>query len=131
MMTLGMRLESTSLLSVRPSSSVSSSVTILMTFCVGDRESSTSASRQRSLVRATNCLTTLKLTSASSMAMRTSRMAELMSSSVRRPLPRRPEKMPCRRSERLSNMSASSCVSRVLTIFWIIAEGRRAETFGR
>ena len=41
-------------------------------------------------------------------------------------------KMPCRRSERLSNMSAaSSCVSRMLTIFWIIADGRRAETFGR
>ena len=43
MMTLGMRLPRTSLLSVRPKSSVSSSSTILMTFCAGVSESSTSA----------------------------------------------------------------------------------------
>ena len=46
-----------------------------MTFCAGVSESSTSASRQRSFVRATNDLTTLKLTSASRSAMRISRMA--------------------------------------------------------
>ncbi len=94
MMTLGMRLDSTSLLSVRPSSAVSSSSTILTTFWAGVSESSTSEPRQRSLARATNALTTLKLTSASSSARRISRMAALMSSSVRRPLLRRPEKMP-------------------------------------
>ena len=104
MMTLGMRLESTSLESVRPNNSVSSSSTIFTTFWAGVSESSTSASRQRSFVRATNDFTTLKLTSASRSAMRISRMASLMSSSVRRPLPRSPENMPCRRLERLSSM---------------------------
>ena len=94
MMTLGMRLESTSRESVRPSSSVSSSSTIFTTFWAGVSESSTSAERQRSLVRATKFFTTLKLTSASKSARRISRMAALMSSSVRRPLLRRPEKMP-------------------------------------
>ena len=94
MTTLGMRLLRTSLESVRPRSSVSSSSTILMTFCAGVSESSTSASRQRSFVRATNVFTTLKLTSASSSAMRISRMASLISSSVKRPLPRSPLNMP-------------------------------------
>ena len=94
MMTLGMRLPSTSRESVRPKSSVSSSSTIFTTFWAGVSESSTSEERQRSLVRATNAFTTLKLTSASRSARRISRMAALMSSSVRRPFERSPEKMP-------------------------------------
>ena len=94
MMTLGMRLPSTRRESVRPKSSVSSSSTIFTTFWAGVSESSTSAVRQRSFVRATKFFTTLKFTSASRRARRISRMAVLMSSSVRRPFDRRPEKMP-------------------------------------
>ena len=107
-----MRLLKTSLLSVRPNSSVNSSSTILMTFCAGVSESSTSASRQRSFVRATNDFTTLKLTSASRSAMRISRMASLISSSVRRPLPRSPLNMPCRRVDRFSSMVDDSSIER-------------------
>ena len=51
-------------------------------------------------------LTTLKFTSASSNAMRISRMAALMSSSVGGPFDFRPLKMPYRRSERFSNIQA-------------------------
>ena len=107
MMTLGMRLLKTSLLSVEPSISVSSSSTILTTFCAGDSDSMTSAVMQRSLVLATNSLTTLKLTSASSSAMRMSRMAEVISASVSLPLPRRRSNVSLRRSLRESNTSHS------------------------
>ena len=108
MITLGVRFcMSTSLLSVEPSSSVSSSSTTLTTFCAGLSESSTSASRHCSLQRATKSLTTRKLTSASSSAMRISRMATLMSSSVSLPLPRSLSKVSVRRSERLLNMRRS------------------------
>ena len=128
MMTLGMRLLRTSLLSVRPNSSVSSSSTILMTFCAGVSESSTSASRQRSFVRATNDFTTLKLTSASRSAMRISRMASLMSSSVRRPLPRRPLNMPCRRVDRFSSMvDDSSSYASIERNAWNYTPARPAE----
>ena len=104
MMTFGMREVSTSLESVRPSRPVSSSSTTFTTFWAGVSDSRTSASRQRSFVRAMNDFTTLKLTSASKSAMRISRMAALMSSSVSLPLPRKPEKMFCNRSERFSSM---------------------------
>ena len=104
MMTLGMRLERTSLLSVEPKSSMSSSKTILTTFCAGERDSMTSAVMQRSLVRATKSLTTLKLTSASRSAMRMSRIALVISASVSLPLPRKRSKVSVRRSDRLLNM---------------------------
>ena len=73
--------------SVEPRSSVSSSKTTRTTFCAGVSESSTSAARQRSLHEATKRFTTRKFTSASRSARRISRIATLMSSSVRRPLP--------------------------------------------
>lgn len=68
----------------------------------------TSAVRQRSRVLATKSLTTLKLTSASSSAMRMSRIALVMSASVSLPLPRRRSNVSLRRSERLLNMDYSS-----------------------
>src|SRR3954463_11257109 len=58
----------------------------------------------RSLTDEVNCLTTLKLTSASSSARRISRMALLMSSSVRAPRWRTPASVPCSFSESESNM---------------------------
>ena len=79
-----------------------------MTFCAGVSESSTSASRQRSFVFLMKDLTTLKLTSASRSAMRISFMAELMSSSLSFPFERRPEKMDCSLSERLSSIAQFS-----------------------
>ena len=58
----------------------------------------------RSRTRATKSLTTLKLTSASSRARRTSRIAASTSASVTRPRPVSPARVLRRRSLRLSNM---------------------------
>ena len=86
--------EMVSLVLSPPMRAVSSSLTIFTIICAGVRLSSTSAPTARSVTVAVNCLTTLKFTSASRRARRISRMAALMSSSVRRPFDRRPEKMP-------------------------------------
>ena len=72
-----------------PSRATSSSLTILMTCWVGDRLSRISASVAFSVTVLMKSLATLKLTSASSSAMRISRMASLISDSVSRPLLRR------------------------------------------
>src|SRR5579871_1704928 len=90
--------------SVPPSSVTNSSLTILTTCCTGERLSSTSTPTDRSLTRAIKSLTTRKLTSASSSAWRTSRIASLTSASLTRPLPRRRLKTLCNLSLRLSNM---------------------------
>src|SRR4051794_19069690 len=75
--------------SEEPRSSVSSSWTILTTCWPGVRLFRTSSPSARSRTCATNCLTTPKLTSASSRARRTSRMAREIASSSRTPRPRR------------------------------------------
>ena len=69
---------------------VSSSLTILTTCWPGLSCLLTSMPRQRSFTVDVNCLTTLKLTSASSSARRISRIARLMSSSVSAPRWRTP-----------------------------------------
>ena len=86
-----------------PISVVSSSLTILTTCWPGLSCFWTSAPRQRSLTAVVNCLTTLKLTSASSSARRISRIARVMSSSVSAPRPRTPERVSWSFSERESN----------------------------
>src|SRR3954454_19682758 len=86
-----------------PISVVSSSLTILTTVWPGLSWRWTSAPRARSLTAEVNCLTTLKLTSASSSARRISRMARVMSSSVSAPRPRTPERVSWSFSERESN----------------------------
>ena len=68
-----------------PISDVSSSLTILTTCWPGLSCLVISIPSARSLTALVNCLTTLKLTSASSSASRISRMALLMSSSVSAP----------------------------------------------
>ena len=86
------------------SSAVSSSLTIFTTCWPAVRLSRISAPTARSRTRATKSLTTLKLTSASSRARRTSRIAASTSASVTRPRPVRPARVARRRSLRLSNM---------------------------
>ena len=70
-----------------PMSSVSSSLTILMTTCDGVSDSMTSCPIALSVTRLTKSFTTLKFTSASKRAIRTSFMAALTSSSVSLPCP--------------------------------------------
>ena len=70
-----------------PIISVSSSLTILMTCCDGVRLSSTSSPTQRSVTFLTKSFATRKLTSASSSAMRTSRIATFTSASLSFPRP--------------------------------------------
>ena len=94
-------------LSVPPISAVSSSSTILTTACAAVSVSSTSCPTARSLTRFTKSLTTLKLTSASNSAMRTSRIASFTSSSVSLPCPRSFLNIPCRRSDRFSKSISS------------------------
>ncbi len=91
-----------------PISEVSSSSTIFTTCWPGVRLSRTSVPVARSRTVATKSLTTLKFTSASSSARRISRMARAMSSSVRRPRPRRSPSVAVSRSERESNTSYKS-----------------------
>ena len=85
-------------------SATSSSLTILTTCWPADRLSSTSCPIARSRTRATKSLTTLKLTSASSSARRTSRMAASTSASLIRPRPVRLPSVLRSRSLRVSNM---------------------------
>ena len=120
-MTFGMRLPSTKRLSDVPKSAVSSSKTTFTTFWAGVSESRTSASKQRCFVREMKPFTTLKLTSASRRAMRISRMASLISSSVRRPLPLRRPNTPWSLSESDSSMLVFSLPVVYLVSFPCIA----------
>ena len=87
-----------------PISAVSSSFTIFTTCWPGSRLSITSWPSARSLTASVNCLTTRKLTSASSSASRISRIALLTSSSLSFPRERTSERADCSLSERVSNM---------------------------
>ncbi len=90
-----------------PSSSTSSSRTILTTCWAAVRLSSTCSPSARSRIRATKPLTTLKLTSASSSAMRISRSARLSASSLTLPSPLSRRKTPWSLSWRPSNMAGA------------------------
>src|ERR1051325_4198600 len=79
-----------------------------MTCWDGERAESTSSPMALTLIFSMSCLTTLKLTSASSSAMRISRRAPSMFSAVSFPSPRRFLKTRCSLSERLSNMRIES-----------------------
>ena len=85
-------------------SATSSSLTILTTCWPADRLSRTSWPMARSRTRAMKSLTTLKLTSASRSARRTSRIAASTSASLIRPRPVRLPRVLRRRSLRVSNM---------------------------
>ncbi len=87
-----------------PRVAISSSLTILMTCCPGLSALETSAPTARSRMRATRVLTTLKCTSASRSARRTSRMAESTSASESFPRRRSWSKTWFRRLLRFSNM---------------------------
>ena len=87
-----------------PRSAVSSSWKILTICCPGVTLRRTSSPRDFSLTRAMKSLATLKCTSASSRARRTSRSASLMFDSLMRPCPRRSLKTSCSLSERRENM---------------------------
>src|ERR1700722_10691574 len=102
--TLGGSLAKRSFDSWLPRTLISSSWMIPMTCCEGEREERTSCPMARVLTLSMSCLTTLKLTSASRRATRTSRRAVSMFSSVRRPSPRRFLKTRCSLSDRLSNI---------------------------
>src|SRR5437588_740405 len=91
-----------------PISAVSSSPTIFTTCWPGLSASSTSTPRARSPTLAVNSLTTWKLTSASSSASRTWRMAFETSSSVSLPRERTSERADWRRSERVSSTGAQA-----------------------
>ena len=86
-----------------PISAVSSSSTSFTTCWPGFSDSSTSAPSARSFTCAVNCLTTWKLTSASSSARRIARIAFDMSSSVSVPRERTSASADWRRSERVSS----------------------------
>src|SRR4051812_19840222 len=91
-----------------PISAVSSSLTILTTCWPGLSCLSTSMPSARSLTVDVNCLTTLKLTSASSSARRISRIALLTSSSVSAPRARTPARVPWSFSDSESNTPKDS-----------------------
>src|SRR4051812_37997890 len=107
-MTVGGRGEKVMPAEAPPIRAVSSSLTILTTCWPGLSWPSTPAPRERSLTVAVNCLTTLKLTSASSSARRISRMALLTSSSVSAPRWRTPARVPWSFSDRESNTREDS-----------------------
>ena len=85
-------------------SATSSSLTIFTICWPADRLSRISPPMARSRTRATKSLTTLKLTSASRSARRTSRIAASTSASLIRPRPVRVPRVLRRRSLRVSNM---------------------------
>ena len=87
-----------------PITLISSSLTILTRTWPGVRLFSTSSPSAFSLTRSTKALTTGSATSASSRAMRTSRMVSRMLSSVSLPWPRSRSSTLPRRPERFSNM---------------------------
>ena len=91
-----------------PRTRINSSLAMPMTVCAGESERSTSWPTARSRTAATKSLATLKLTSASSRARRTSRIASSTSCSVRRPfLPSRAN-VSLSRSVKVSNMDVVS-----------------------
>src|ERR1035437_3238079 len=104
--TLGGSLAKRSLDSWLPRILISSSWTILVTCWAGERAVRTSSPMAFTLMFSMSCLTTLKLTSASSSAMRISRKAPSMFSAESFPSPRRFLKTRCSFSDRLSNMRA-------------------------
>ncbi len=85
----------------------SSSLTILMTCCAGERLLATSAPCARSFTRRMKLRATTTLTSASSSATRSSRQTSSISLSVSFPRLRSLVKMPSKRSASVSNMVAS------------------------
>ena len=87
-----------------PSSAANSSWKILTICWPGVTLRSTSSPRAFSLTRAMKFLATLKCTSASSRASRTSRRASLTLASLIRPCPRRSLKTSCNLSERRENI---------------------------
>src|SRR5262245_8200677 len=89
-----------------PSSSTSSPCTTFTTCWAGVRDLRTSCPTAFSFTRSMKARTTLKLTSASSRATRTSRSASWMLSSVRRPRPPSRSKIACSRVLRESSMEA-------------------------
>ena len=97
-----------------PISFESSSLTILTTCWPGLSCPITSAPRQRSFTADVNCLTTLKLTSASRSARRISRMAAFTSSSVSVPRERTSASVAWSFSESESNMSGDSVAARAI-----------------
>src|SRR5262245_35935154 len=107
MMTVGGRGAMVSRWAAPPRSSTSSLCTIFTTCWPGVRLWRTSWPTAFSRTRSTNERTTLKLTSASRRATRTSRSASWMLSSVRRPAPRRRSKIASRRVVRASNIGSS------------------------
>src|SRR5581483_11098793 len=84
---------------------VSSSLTILTTCWEGESAVRTSSPIAFCLTFSMSCLTTRKLTSASSSATRISRSAASMFSALSLPSPRRFLKMRCNLSDKLSNMN--------------------------
>src|SRR5882762_6957533 len=78
-----------------------------MTCWEGESAASTSSPMAFSLTASMSCLTTLKLTSASSSATRISRRATSMFSAESLPSPRRFLKTRCSLSDKLSNMAGS------------------------
>src|SRR5690606_3890713 len=91
-------------LACEPITAVSSSRTTLIRAWPGVSDLSTSWPTARTLIRSIRACTTGRATSASSSAMRTSRVASRMFSSVSRPRPRRRSMVPDRRWGRDSNM---------------------------
>src|ERR1039457_4406379 len=102
--TLGGSLAKRNLDSWLPRILINSSRTILMTCWDGDSAISTSSPMAFCLMFSMSCLTTRKLTSASSKATRISRRADSMFSGDSLPSPRRFLKTRCNLSDRLSNM---------------------------
>ena len=102
---------------------MSSSSTILTTCWPGLSFLATSIPAARSLTAFVNCLTTLKLTSASSSASRISRIARLMSSSVSAPRWRTPCRVPWSFSERDSNTGLLGY--RRVSVLHLALRGRR------
>src|SRR5437016_5518179 len=96
-----------------PRSSTSSSWTTLTTCWAGVSDLRTSWPTAFSRTRSTKARTTLKLTSASRRATRTSRRASWMFSSVRRPRPPRRSKIDCKRVLRESSMEIPTLRNRV------------------
>ena len=94
-----------------PRSSTSSSCTALTTVCGAVRPGENSAPMSRPRTRSTNSLTTLKLTSASSSARRTSRRAASMSSGRSTPRPVILRSASVRRAESVSNIRPTAASS--------------------
>ena len=105
MITVGGRFANRSTRVSPPRMVTSSSLTILIICWAGLRAPESSAARARSLTAAMKSLTTERLTSASSSAIRISRAVASMSASDSRPLPRRFLNVAARRSCRVSNTS--------------------------